>query len=291
MQDNVQKYQQLSQDYALVEQALGYLEDHFQDQPDLNVIAEQMGYSEYHFQRLFTRWVGISPKRFLQFLTKEHAKSALQESLSVDQAAFLTGLSSPGRLYDLFVTCEAVTPGEYKARGAGLDIDYGFHPTPFGECLLALTGRGICFLRFVDQDGRVSALQDLQAHWPQASLSENTPKTSQVMGDIFPLADKPGGRLNIYLSGTNFQIKVWEALLRIPYGKLVSYGQIASSLNLPGASRAVGQAVGNNPIAYLIPCHRVIRKMGVFGNYRYGPLRKKAMLGWEFTHAAQETEL
>lgn len=291
MQDNIQKYQQLSQDYALVEQALGYLEDHFQDQPDLNAIAEQMGYSEYHFQRLFTRWVGISPKRFLQFLTKEHAKFALQESISVDQAAFLTGLSSPGRLYDLFVTCEAVTPGEYKARGAGLDIEYGFHPTPFGECLLALTGRGICFLRFVDQDGRGSALQDLQAHWPQAKLAENANKTYQLMGDIFPLADKPGGRLHIHLSGTNFQIKVWEALLRIPYGKLVSYGQIASSLNLPGASRAVGQAVGNNPIAYLIPCHRVIQKMGVFGHYRYGPLRKKAMLGWEFTHASQETEL
>lgn len=291
MQAELKKFTQLSEDYALVEQALGYLEDHFQDQPNLSGLAEQMGYSEYHFQRLFSRWVGISPKRFLQFLTKEHAKSALQDSLPVDQTAFFSGLSSPGRLHDLFVTCEAVTPGEYKARGAGLSIDYGFHPTPFGECLLALTGRGICFLRFVDQGGREAALHDLQVHWQKAKLTEDSHRTRQMIGAIFPLADRSDARLHLYLHGTNFQIKVWEALLRIPYGKLVSYSQIAESLNAPSAARAVGQAVGSNPIAYLIPCHRVIRKMGVFGNYRYGPLRKKAMLGWEFSRMAYQADL
>ncbi len=291
MHNSNQKYQQLSQDYALIEQALGYLEAHVKDQPDLSALAEQMGYSEFHFQRLFTRWVGISPKRFLQFLTKEHAKAALQESFSIDRTTYLAGLSSPGRLYDLFVTCEAVTPGEYKTRGDGLEIEYGFHPTPFGECLLAITPRGICFLRFVDQSGRDAAFKDLQAHWQKAVLTENSSNTRQVVADIFPLENQPAARLHLFLNGTNFQIKVWEALLRIPYGKLVSYGQIASSLNMPGASRAVGSAVGQNPIAYLIPCHRVIRKMGVFGNYRYGPLRKKAMLGWEFTHAAQERDV
>ncbi|HSQ25633.1 MAG TPA: bifunctional helix-turn-helix domain-containing protein/methylated-DNA--[protein]-cysteine S-methyltransferase [Anaerolineales bacterium] len=291
MQAELKRFTQLSEDYALVEQALGYLEDHFQDQPNLSALAEQMGYSEYHFQRLFTRWVGISPKRFLQFLTKEHAKAALQDSLPVDQTAYVAGLSSPGRLHDLFVTCEAVTPGEYKARGIGLAIDYGFHPTPFGECLLALTGRGICFLRFVDQGGREAALQDLRTHWQKATLTENPQKTRQMIWDIFQLAERPDTRLHLYLHGTNFQIKVWEALLRIPYGKLVSYSQIAASLNAPGAARAVGQAVGSNPIAYLIPCHRVIRKMGVFGNYRYGPLRKKAMLGWEFSQMAQQADL
>jgi AraC family transcriptional regulator of adaptative response/methylated-DNA-[protein]-cysteine methyltransferase len=288
MKESLDRYQQLTDDYALIEQALGFLEEHFSDQPNLSALAEQMGYSEYHFQRLFTRWVGISPKRFLQFLTKEHAKSALQESMPVEQVAYLAGLSSPGRLYDLFITCEAVTPGEFKAKGAGLIIHYGFHPTPFGECLLALTERGICFLCFVGADGRKSALQDLQDHWQQASLVENRERTGQVVSDIFPLNEKPEIHLRLLLNGTNFQIKVWEALLRIPYGRLVTYGQIAASLDRPGAARAVGQAVGHNPIAYLIPCHRVIRQMGVFGNYRYGPLRKKAMLGWEFSRLSQE---
>lgn len=290
MLETFQKYQQLADDYLIIEQALAYLEGHYRDQPDLSVVAEQMGYSEYHFQRLFTRWVGISPKRFLQFLTKEHAKTALYNSLTIDQAAYTSGLSSPGRLYDLFVTCEAVTPGEYKSRGSGLLIDYGFHPTPFGECLLALTDRGICFMRFVDKDEKASAIQDLRTHWPQAVMQENPKRIQDVIADIFPLVRKPETPLHLFLSGTNFQIKVWEALLQIPFGKVVSYGQIADNLDMPHAARAVGQAVGHNPIAYLIPCHRVIRKMGVLGNYRYGPLRKKAMLGWEFTQTAQEPQ-
>lgn len=289
MQETLQEYQQLTDDYLLIEQALGYLEGHFRDQPNLSLIAEQMGYSEYHFQRLFTRWVGISPKRFLQVLTKEYAKSVLQTSLSIDQAVYTTGLSSPGRLYDLFVTCEAVTPGEYKTRGAGLSIEFGFHPTPFGECLLAVTDRGICFLRFVDKVERQVSIMDLRSRWPMADLQENQARVQKIIRDMFPLTEKPRAPLNLLLSGTNFQIKVWEALLQIPYGKVVSYGLIASSLEMPHAARAVGQAVGNNPIAYLIPCHRVIRKMGLFGNYRYGPLRKKAMLGWEFARALPES--
>ncbi len=289
MPENLKKYQQMADDYLIIEKALGYLQDHYNDRPNLSALAEEMGYSEYHFQRVFSRWVGISPKRFLQFLTKEYAKSVLQDSIPVDQAAYLAGLSSPGRLHDLFVSCEAVTPGEYKSKGEGLLIYYGFHPTLFGDCLLALTERGVCFLRFVDRGGREAALKDLQDHWRKAQLIEDQEKTGQTIRDVFPLEDKTDIRLHLLLNGTNFQIKVWEALLRIPYGGLVSYEQIAASLDMPKAARAVGQAVGRNPVAYLIPCHRVIRKMGVFGNYRYGPLRKKAMLGWEFSHAAQES--
>lgn len=288
MKENLFRYQQLASDYAVIEQALAYLEEHFSDQPDLSLLAHRMGYSDDQFQRLFSRWAGVSPKRFVQSLTKDHAKSALQESMPVEQAACLAGLSSPGRFHDLFITCEIVTPGEFKAKGAGLSIHYGFHPTPFGECLLALTDRGICFLRFVDTDGREVALQDLQDHWQQAVLVEKSERTGQVVSDIFPFNEKPEIHLRFLLYGANFQIKVWEALLRIPYGRLVTYGQIAANLDMPGAARAVGQAVGHNPIAYLIPCHRVIRHTGVFGNYRYGPLRKKAMLGWEFSRLSPE---
>ncbi|HEX9090244.1 MAG TPA: bifunctional helix-turn-helix domain-containing protein/methylated-DNA--[protein]-cysteine S-methyltransferase [Anaerolineales bacterium] len=275
-------YQQLSDDYARIEQVIYYLEKNASRQPSLNEIAESIHLSEYHFQRLFTRWVGISPKRFLQFLTKENAKHLLRRSASIMDAAFQVGLSSPGRLHDLFITWEAVTPGEYKQRGAGLTINYGFHYTPFGEILLGVTDRGICNLSFVMPAGRAEALEALLKNWPQAHLVENPSLTEPLINTIFnPLGQFNGHPLHLYLNGSNFQLKVWEALLRIPSGNVVSYGDIASYLGEPKASRAVGNALARNPVAVLIPCHRVIHSLGEFGNYHYGEARKIALLGWE----------
>jgi AraC family transcriptional regulator, regulatory protein of adaptative response / methylated-DNA-[protein]-cysteine methyltransferase len=266
---------QLSEDYARIEQAIRYLEANHSRQPDLHEVAESVHLSEYHFQRLFTRWAGISPKRLLQFLTKENAKSLLARTNLLD-AAYAAGLSSPGRLHDLFVQCEAVTPGEYKSKGAGLTIFYGYHPSPFGECLLAATERGICFLAFVSDGNREQAFNEMKHDWQNAKLMENTGRTAPYMQEIF--SPRSGNRITLHLRGTNFQIKVWEALLRIPAGEVTTYEELAARIGQPSAARAVGNAVAHNPVAYLIPCHRVLRKMGEFGNYRYGPARKKAML-------------
>ena len=271
--------QQLSEDYTRIEQAIRYIETNADRQPDLNELAAQVGLSEYHFQRLFTRWAGISPKRFLQFLTREHAKALLAHSSNLLEATYAAGLSGPGRLHDLFVQTEAVTPGEYKSKGAGVDIAYGFHPSPFGECLLAMTARGICFLAFVEND-RSAALEQLGQTWPNAQLSESPTRTARVVDQIF----SPGSAtapIPVHLRGTNFQIKVWEALLRLPPGELTTYQALAEQVHSPAAARAVGNAVARNPLAYLIPCHRVLQKTGHFGNYRYGSTRKKAILGWE----------
>ena len=258
---------QLSEDYARVEQAIRYLEQNALRQPDLNEVAAHIGLSEYHFQRLFTRWAGISPKRFLQFLTKENAKALLSRT-SVLAAAYEAGLSSPSRLHDLFIQAEAVTPGEYKSRGAGMEIAYGFHPTPFGECLLAVTGRGICFLAFVDGD-RNLPLAELRKDWANAVLTEAPARTAPFVEQIF--SPQPGTSLALHLRGTNFQLKVWEALLRLPSGAVTTYEALAEQAGAPRAARAVGNAVGRNPVAFLIPCHRVLQKTGGFGKYRYGP--------------------
>jgi len=279
-------YQDLSTDYQRVEQAMVYLHAHYPEQPSLAEVAASVGLSEYHFQRLFTHWVGISPKRFLQFLTKEHARELLDHSASVLEAAYQSGLSGPGRLHDLFVNCDAVTPGEYKMHGSGLEISYGFHPSPFGECMVALTERGICGLAFVQKGDRQEIIQDLRRRWLNAELIEDRARTAQVVERIFPLAfGHQIAPLHLYLNGTNFQIKVWEALLRVPSGALTTYQEIARRLGMPGAARAVGQAVSANPIAFIIPCHRVITKMGVLGGYRWGASRKMAMVGWELARA------
>ena len=280
---------QLSADYQRVEQAIHFLEENAHRQPDLTEVAAHVGLSEYHFQRLFSRWAGISPKRFLQFLTKENAKALLSRT-SVLSASYEAGLSGPGRLYDLLVQCEAVTPGEYRTKGAGVEISYGFHPTPFGECLLALTGRGICFLGFVDRD-RQSALELLRRDWANARLLEDPSRTRPVVEQIFTslpsslLTAQEAGSVTLHLRGTNFQIKVWEALLRLPPGAATSYEALAGQIGSVNSARAVGNAVANNPVAYLIPCHRVLQKAGDFGNYRYGPERKQAILGWEMANA------
>jgi len=281
-----------SQHYQLIEQAIQYIEANVNRQPELNEIAASIGLSEYHFQRLFTHWTGISPKRFMQFLTKEYAKELLDQSENLLDTTHQVGLSSLGRLHDLFVSTEAVTPGEYRSGGAGLTIHYGIHPTPFGKCLIATTERGICHLGFV-QTSEGNMIDHLVADWNQAKMVEDYNSTAPLIARIFPVPnletdpvfDKVDQPLKLHLRGTNFQIKVWEALLNIPTGAVTTYAHIAKQIGKPKALRAVGSAVGHNPIAYLIPCHRVIRKNGDFGNYLYGSARKKVILAKEFVAA------
>jgi AraC family transcriptional regulator of adaptative response/methylated-DNA-[protein]-cysteine methyltransferase len=269
-----------STDYQRIEKAIRYLEGNFRQQPPLAEVAAHVGLSEFHFQRLFQRWAGISPKRFLQCLTAGYAEQILKESPSLLDAAYAAGLSSPSRLHGLFVNLHAVTPAEWRAGGSGVTIRYGLHDTPFGRCLLALTDKGICHLSFVDGDtGPV--LDVLRAQWPGAQLQPDAAGTHAVAARLFSRTPDAGAPLHLWVRGTNFQVKVWEALLRIPAGALVSYGDVAAALGTPQASRAVGSAVANNHIAYLIPCHRVIRQTGVIGDYRWGGTRKKAMLAWE----------
>lgn len=274
-------FKQSSEDYLRIEQAILYLENHFKDQPNLDEVAANVGLSEYHFQRLFTRWAGVSPKRFLQFVTKESAKDLLDKSENLLDTTHQVGLSSLGRLHDLFVNTEAMSPGEYKSRGEGVTIRYGIHLTPFGKCLIGLTERGICHLGFV-QGSEGEAIDNLVNDWKEAKMIEDYRATASLVEPIFSLQFntriKP---LTLHLRGTNFQLKVWEALLQIPAGSVSTYEGIASRIGNPNALRAVGTAVGHNPIAVLIPCHRVIRKAGEFGKYRYGALRKKALLAYE----------
>jgi len=268
-------------DYERIAQAIRFIEQNYRRQPSLEEVAKSVYLSEFHFQRLFRRWVGISPKRFLQFLTVEHAKRRLEECRSVLDATYDAGLSSPGRLHDLFVTLEAVTPGEYKARGAGLRIGYGVHDTPFGPALLAATERGLCGLSFVDEGGADAAMDELRERWPSATVGEDARATGPLARRIFASDGGDGQPIPLFVQGTNHQVRVWEALLRVPAGALVSYEQLAGAAGKPDAVRAVAGAVARNQIAYVIPCHRVIRKLGAFGGYRWGTERKLAMLGWE----------
>ena len=272
----------MSTDYRRVEKTLYYIEEHVQDQPSLREVAEHVNLSPFHFHRVFKHWAGVSPKRFLQFLTLDYAKMLLHENRNLLEVTYASGLSSPSRLHDLFVTIEAVTPGEFKTKGAGMEIVYGIHPSPFGDCLLATTERGICGLAFLTTDGRREAVAGLHDRWENARLTERPQATKPLLEHIFLPGPRDGNRpVTVFLKGTNFQIKVWEALLKIPPGCICSYEEIAKFLGQPTATRAVGHAVGANPLAYLIPCHRVIQKIGAFGDYRYGLARKKAMIGWE----------
>ena len=277
-------------DYVYVEQAIRYIEQHTRQQPGLADIASHVGTSEFHLQRVFTRWAGISPKRFLQYLTHEHCRQLLRESRSVLDATYEAGLSSPGRLHDLFVTVEAVTPGEFKTAGSGLEITYGVHQSPFGDSLIATTPRGVCSVVFVSDSGVQNAIEALRTQWSGAVLKEDAGRIAEFAERIFAPGQQPGApRLRLLLKGSNFQINVWKALLKIPLGAVTSYEDLAAMANVPGAPRAVGNAVGANPVSYLIPCHRVIRKTGEFGNYGGGPARKKAMLVWESARAAGGT--
>jgi AraC family transcriptional regulator, regulatory protein of adaptative response / methylated-DNA-[protein]-cysteine methyltransferase len=275
-----------SEDYSRIEKAIHYLDRSFPERPSLAEVAGSVNLSEFHFQRMFRRWAGISPKQLLQYLTLDYAKRALADSQSVLEASYSAGLSSPGRLHDLFVSMEAVTPGEFKSRGAGLEIRYGYHATPFGECLLAATDRGICNLLFVLQGDRSKTLREVREKWPGATLIEKPQATRGYIERIFGEPNQSNGaRLPVFLKGTNFQIKVWEALLTIPSGSVVAYEELAIRAGNSKATRAVGTAVGQNPVAFLIPCHRVIRKIGAFGGYHGGVERKRAMLAWEAARA------
>jgi len=282
-----------STDFNRIANAILYLKEHFREQPSLEELAGQVHLSAFHFQRLFTEWAGVSPKKFLQYISVEHAKSLLKEKeATLFDAAFETGLSGTGRLHDLFITIEGMTPGEYKNGGENLEISYSLAASPFGEVLLASTARGLCHMAFPEdgERGREQALLRLQEHYPNAAIHEkNEPVHLQALSIFKPdmLSPEP---LCLHLKGTPFQLRVWEALLKIPMGRLTTYGKIAAELNSPGASRAVGSAVGSNPVAYLIPCHRVIRASGIIGGYMWGTARKTAMIGWEGVKAQSETQ-
>jgi AraC family transcriptional regulator of adaptative response/methylated-DNA-[protein]-cysteine methyltransferase len=274
-------------DYVVVERAIRFIETHARKQPSLAEIAEHVGASESHLQRVFTRWAGISPKRFLQYLTHEHCRQLLRESRSVLDATYESGLSSPGRLHDLFVNVEGVTPGEFKTAGAGIEIAWGIHESPFGDCLIATTPRGVCSVVFTSAQSAESAVDNLRAQWGGATITENPSRTAEIADRIFDVTPATDSEpIRLLLRGTNFQINVWKALLRIPLGTVASYEDLATMANVPRAPRAVGNAVGANPLAYVVPCHRVIRKTGDFGNYAGGPNRKKAMLVWESARRA-----
>jgi AraC family transcriptional regulator of adaptative response/methylated-DNA-[protein]-cysteine methyltransferase len=268
--------------YLRIEKAIQFLEANFHRQPELDEVAESVHLSPFHFQRLFSEWAGISPKRFLQFLTIDFLKEKLQQSRNLVEAAESAGLSSQSRVYDLFTTLEAVTPQEYKLHGSGIRIEYGFHQTPFGLCLLGVTTRGICWLSFMPSEGDPRLeLESMKEHWNNSVFHQDQELTQAFADKIFSQDQSQNKKLHAFVKGTNFQVKVWEALLKIPMGNVTTYQDIAFQIENPKAVQAVGSAVGANHIAYLIPCHRVIRKDGVLGEYRWSPTRKKGMIGWE----------
>jgi len=271
-----------SDNYRRIEKAIGFIGDNFKSQPDLDQIAASVHLSRYHFDRLFKRWAGVSPMQFMQYLTLGYTKQKLADSRSLLDTSLDAGLSGPGRLHDLFVTFDAMSPGEYKKQGAGLNITYGFSTSPFGECLLAITDRGIVHLGFVEGKQRARDLEQLTEKLPQAAFNEDADRIGPLVEAIFN-PDQTGGQgpFNLHLRGTNFQVNVWKALLRIPRGWVVSYQDIAVYLGRPNASRAVANAIAINPVGYLIPCHRVIAKSGSIHRYHWGSARKKAIIGWE----------
>ncbi len=267
--------------YELMAKAIAFMRQHHRQQPDLAAIAQQVHLSEYHFQRLFTKWAGISPKRFLQYLTVEYAKSKIAETKNLLELTGDVGLSSAGRLHDLFVNLEAMSPQEFKSGGAGLQIWYGIHETMFGDCLIATTERGICNLYFLDGMDDQAAAAMLREEWSKAEIICDRQITQLISDRLFSLNTANQLPLRLYVKGTNFQIQVWRALLRIPFGGITTYQGLAKSIGRPTASRAIGNAVGSNPISYIIPCHRIIRESGDLGGYRWGLERKTALLGWE----------
>lgn len=268
--------------YKRIEQAIRFLEENVQRQPELDEVADSVHISPFHFQRLFSDWVGISPKRFLQFLTVDFLKGKLEETRNLVEAADAAGLSSQSRVYDLFTTLEAVTPQEYKMRGSGIEVEYGFHETPFGTALIGVTPRGVCWLSFLTGDEtHTQELEKLKEHWHHSVFRQNQAKTQSTVATVFGERHDPSQKLHLLVKGTNFQVKVWEALLRLPMGSVTTYQGIAERIENPNALQAVGSAVGANHIAYLIPCHRVIRKDGVLGEYRWSATRKKSIVGWE----------
>lgn len=269
---------QAEKDYRRIEAAIHFIVAYQSSQPSLEEIAEHVHMSPYHFQRLFTRWAGISPKKFLQYLTLQYARERLREDLSLEEIAYEAGLSGTGRLHDLFINLEGMTPGQYKKRGKGITIRYGFHQGPFGKFILALTPEErICALEFTADEKK--AVESLQQQWNESVLEYNPGLTRAHAEGLF--TPHPGYELKLLVKGTPYQLKVWEALLKIPFGDLVSYQAVAEHVGNPQGLQATGGAIGKNPVAYLIPCHRVVRKTGQINGYRWGLDRKSAMIGWE----------
>jgi AraC family transcriptional regulator of adaptative response/methylated-DNA-[protein]-cysteine methyltransferase len=272
-------------DYQRIAAALTYAQTHFQAQPSLEALAAQAHWSPFHFQRKFQEWAGVSPKKFLQYLSLDHAKRMLRQQVSVAEAAHEAGLSGTGRLHDLFVSLEAMTPGEYRHGGAALVIAYSFGESPFGEYLVASTSKGICRLVFVED--RELAVAELRQEWPNALLAASAASSHGQVARFFARDFTPTARLHLHLKGTPFQLKIWESLLRVPEGELRTYSQLAEAAENGAAVRATGTAIGANPVGYLIPCHRVIRQTGELGQYRWGATRKAALLGWEAAQVNQ----
>lgn len=272
--------QQGKTDFSRIAEAIGYIKNNFRSQPGLDEVAEKIHLSPFHFQRLFTEWAGVSPKKFLQYITVENAKKMLKEDqASLFDTAFETGLSGTGRLHDLFINIEGMTPGEYKLGGQSLSINYSFAESPFGNILVASTPKGVCHISFADNEEEALAI--LKNMFPNATYKQMVDLLQQNVLYIFTHDWSKLNEVKLHLKGTDFQLKVWETLLKIPMGRLATYGDIAKRIDHPNASRAVGSAIGDNPVAYLIPCHRVIRSTGVFGQYMWGADRKAAMIGWE----------
>ncbi|CDZ36465.1 bifunctional helix-turn-helix domain-containing protein/methylated-DNA--[protein]-cysteine S-methyltransferase [Neorhizobium galegae] len=274
-------------DYETVRRVIEMITLDYRDQPSLEAIASELGQSPTQLQKVFTRWAGLSPKAFLQAVTLDHAKRLLgKEELPLLEASYELGLSGPGRLHDLFVTHEAMSPGEWKARGGGLTIRYGFHPSPFGEALVMATDRGLSGLAFADLGHEQAALDDMMRRWPNAEYVPDQEMTAPYVGRVFDRAnwscDRP---LKVVLIGTDFQVRVWQSLLKIPFGKAATYSDVANDIGQPTASRAVGAAVGANPISFVVPCHRALGKSGALTGYHWGLTRKRAILGWEAGNA------
>jgi AraC family transcriptional regulator of adaptative response/methylated-DNA-[protein]-cysteine methyltransferase len=273
-----------SRDYELIRRAIAFLSATWTEQPSLERLAEHLGLSPAHCQKLFKRWCGLSPKEFVQAITVDHARGLLEGSASVFDTALEVGLSGGSRLHDLFVSHEAMTPGDYKRRGEGLEMVYGFHACPFGEALLIATERGVAGLAFVDEDkgqSRQDALVDMMQRWPKARYVEAPTKTAPHARQIFASERSRDQPVRLVMIGTDFDVRVWETLLKIPMGRAVSYTDIARHIGAPSASRAVGSAVGRNPISFVVPCHRVLRGDGSLGGYHWGLTRKRALIGWE----------
>lgn len=277
-------------DYERIARIIRYLDKSHADQPNLTTLARHVGLSQHHFHRLFTSWAGITPKDFLQCLTLTHAKELLRNGKSVLDTTLATGLSSPGRLHDLCINLEAASPGEVKSGGEGWTITAGFAESPFGKCLIVESPRGICHISFVESGHEDAALTEVQAQWSRARLQRNDTVAHRLANRIFHQTSvkKSSAPLRVFVRGTPFQVRVWRALLQVQSGTLVSYGGLAVTIDKPTAARAVGSAVGQNPLAYLIPCHRVIRETGVLGDYRWGQVRKRAMLAWETSPGAPQ---
>lgn len=266
-------------DYERIAKIIRFLDQHHECQPNLAKVAELVGLSPFHVHRLFKQWAGVTPKAFVQYLTLERSKRALQRGQSVFDVAIDAGLSGSGRLHDLCVKLEAATPGEIKSGGEGLQIHWGVGETPFGSCVLARTTRGLCHLAFAEREDARASIETLHEDWPKAIFERDNEKVQDQLGDVFRCGYCPS--ITAWVRGTDFQLRVWRALLAIPAGCLTSYGRLAEAIGMPKAARAVGSAVGANPLAFLIPCHRVIRETGVIGNYRWGHGRKRILIAWE----------